>query len=131
MPTAIADLAHVTKPVDGKMIMNWYRGEEKDWAREWSQNIWHCSKGFLLNRGYKLEDYVFPKIPAQVREQRGWDGTLEPPRGLKKAKEQGKTIWERMHAKFIRKAMIPLSSKVPRNLNTRWRRRQQVMPAEV
>ena len=106
------------------MIMNWYRGEEKNWARQWSENIWHCSKGFILNRGYKLTDYVFPKITDGVREEKGWDGKMEPPRGFKKAMERHGGIWKRMHARFIRKSMVPLKSKLPRNLNTRWRRRQ-------
>lgn len=105
--------------------MNWYRDEEKHWAREWSKNIWHCSKGWILNRGYKLEDYKFPNIPMSVRKERGWDGKLEPPRDLKKATEQSRGIWEKMHARFIRKHLAPLGSKLPRNLNTRWRRRQQ------
>ena len=115
------------------MIMNWYRGEEKDWAKQWSENIWHCSRGFVINRGYRLEKYVFPNIPEQVRKEKGWDGNLEPPTDLKSAIERHKSIWEKMHAKFIRKAMIPLKDKKPRNLNTRWRRKQQmlVQAAEV
>lgn len=109
--------------------MNWHRREEKDWAKEWSENIWHCSSGFVLSRGYKLDKYEFPNIPHYVRKQNRWDGSLEPPRDYKSAIERHKSIWEKMHAKFIRKAMIPLKDKEPRNLNTRWRRREMMAQA--
>jgi hypothetical protein len=103
VPTSIADLAHVTREIGGKMIMNWDRFEEREWAREWSENIWHCNKGFSLKRGYRIEAYKFPCIEDKVREEKGWDGSMEPPRDLNMAWEQHKTIWEKMHAKWIQK----------------------------
>jgi hypothetical protein len=105
VPTSIADLAHVTREIGGKMIMNWDRFEEREWAREWSENIWHCNKGFSLKRGYRIEAYKFPCIEDKVREEKGWDGSMEPPRDLNMAWEQHKTIWEKMHAKWIQKRM--------------------------
>jgi hypothetical protein len=105
VPTAIADLAHVTREIEGKMILNWAHVEEKNWAKEWSGNIWHCAHGFMLKRGYRLEDYKFPKIGGNVRRQNGWDGSMEPPGDLKEAVVQHKMIWEKMHAKTIHKAM--------------------------
>ncbi len=103
VPTAIADLAHVTQNVDGKMILNWDRVEEKNWAKEWSENIWHCAKGFKLSRGYRLDGYKFPTIDKETRKELGWDGSDEPPRDLKDAVERHKTIWEKMHAKILSK----------------------------
>ena len=103
VPTAIADLAHVTRGIEGKTIMNWAHLEERGWAREWSANIWHSRQGFQLKNGYRLEEYKFPKITEEIRKELGWDGTEEPPSDLKEAKERHKTIWEKMHAKIIRK----------------------------
>jgi hypothetical protein len=107
VPTSIADLAHVTKDIQGKMIMNWHRFEERDWAREWSENIWHCPQGFALERGYRLEQYTFPQIDEDVRKQMGWeeDPESEPPRNLEEARDQNKTIWQRMHAKWLSRSM--------------------------
>ena len=106
VPTSIADLAHVTKDVEGKMILNWNRPEERDWAREWSENIWHCPKGFQLKRGYRLEKYPFPKITQKVRKELGWDGTAEPPNNMTEARERHKNIWQTMHAKWLQKRTI-------------------------
>lgn len=103
VPTAIADLAHVTKGVEGKMIMNWGRFEERDWAKEWSGNIWHCPQGFMLKKGFRLEEYKFPQITDEVRKELGWDGNGEPPRDMKEAREQHRTIWEKMHPKLRRR----------------------------
>jgi hypothetical protein len=114
VPTAIADLAHVTRNLEGKMIMNWNRVEERDWAREWSENIWHCPQGFALKRGFRLEEYKFPQIDRDVRKSLGWEGTKEPepPRGLKEAVKQHKTIWRKMHAKFLHRRKINPQRKV-------------------
>jgi Transcriptional regulation of mitochondrial recombination len=105
VPTSIADLAHVTNDIPGRMIMNWDRFEEHGWAKEWNENIWHCNKGFSLKRGYKLTEYQFPKIDDEVREIMGWEGSdeMEPPTDLKEAVEQHKSIWEKMHAKWLQK----------------------------
>jgi hypothetical protein len=115
IPTAIADLAHITHDIPAKMILNWNRKEERDWAKEWSQNIWHCAQGFKLSRGYRLGEYKFPQIGKRVRKELGWDGTLEPPRDLKEAIGRSKEIWEKMHAKSIRRLMMPLGLRQPRN----------------
>jgi hypothetical protein len=75
VPTAIADLAHVTSGLPGEMILNWDRVEEWDWAsREWSGNIWHCSKGFKLKRGNWIEGYMFPKLTEGARKEMQWEG---------------------------------------------------------
>ena len=103
VPTAIADLAHVTKNVEGKMILNWDRMVEKEWARQWSNNIWHCGQGFNLKRGYKIAEYTFPRITEETRKELGWDGKNEPPIDLKQAVERHTSIWEKMHAKTILK----------------------------
>jgi hypothetical protein len=110
VPTAIADLAHVTHELEGKMILNWDRVEQRDWAREWSENIWHCAKGFKLKRGFRIEGYKFPKIEEKTRRDMGWNGNLEPPRDLKEAVEQHKTIWEKMHAKQIHKQRMAIQN---------------------
>jgi hypothetical protein len=103
VPTAIADLAHVTKDIDGKMILNWDRVEEKDWAREWSGNVWHTGKGFSLVRGYRIGAYEFPTIDEASRKKLGWDGNAEPPRSLGEAIERHGTIWRTMHSKTLTK----------------------------
>jgi hypothetical protein len=107
VPTAIADLAHVTSGLPGKMILNWDRVEERDWAREWSGNIWHCGKGFKLKRGYRIEGYTFPKLTEGVRKEMEWkeDEHAEPPVDLRSAVERSKLIWEKMHAKTLHKKM--------------------------
>jgi hypothetical protein len=115
IPTSIADLAHITRDIPGKIILNWNRAEEREWAKEWSKNIWHCTQGFNLRRGYRVDEYKFPRINGRVRKELGWDGTLEPPKNLKEAVEKHKQIWEKMHAKFIRKSMLPPQLRQPRN----------------
>lgn len=107
VPEAIADLAHVTKSVRGLMILNWDRGEEKDWATEWSKNIWHSNDGFKLKRGYRVEDYKFPTLQDWQRKKleggQGEEKLPEPPRGWVYAKRQHKRIWTKMHAKFVKR----------------------------
>ena len=91
----------MTKNIEGKMIMNWERFEERNWATEWSSNVWHCKQGFQLKRGYRLEEYKFPMITEKVRKRMGWDRSreTEPPSNMKSAWEQHKSIWEKMHGK--------------------------------
>jgi len=103
VPTSIADLAHVTKDIEGKMILNWDRVEEKNWAKEWSNNIWHCPQGFQLKRGYRIEGYRFPTIDQKVQHELGWNATGQPPRDLSEAVARHKAIWEKMHAKTLRR----------------------------
>jgi hypothetical protein len=107
VPEAIADLAHLTKGVQGRMILNWDRREEKDWATEWSKNIWHCKDGFMLKRGYRIKNYKFPTLKGAQRKKssrvQGADKVLEPPRGWWGAKRQHKRIWTEMHAKFVKR----------------------------
>jgi hypothetical protein len=87
------------------MILNWDRVEERDWARTWSENIWHCSKGFKLKRGYRIEGYKFPTLTEGVRKDMKWKGDelAEPPVDLRGAVERSKLIWEKMHAKTLQK----------------------------
>jgi hypothetical protein len=100
------------------MILNWDRAEEKDWAREWSGNIWHCSRGFKLKRGYRIEGYEFPVVTKEARRELGWDGSGEPPVDLKDAKEQHKGIWEKMHAKVVRKRMTAIQRRLKKKTKT-------------
>jgi hypothetical protein len=53
------------------------------------------SAGIRLKRGYKLESLLI--------RMTAWDGTLEPPRDLKRAVEKRKNIWETMHSKWAQK----------------------------
>jgi len=115
VPTSIADLAHITKEVPGRMIMNWDRMEERYWAKDWSSNIWHADAGFKLKKGHKLDSYKWPAIDNKVRRQMGWVGGVEPPKDLAEARERSATIWKKMHAKQIRKAMAPLHRRKFRN----------------
>jgi Transcriptional regulation of mitochondrial recombination len=113
VPTSIADLAHVTQEVPGRMIMNWARFEERRWARAWATNIWHSRQGFPLVRGYKLERYKFPKITVTVRRKMGWEGEeREPPCDLKEAMAQHTEIFRAMHRGFKRKRKIALAKNV-------------------
>jgi Transcriptional regulation of mitochondrial recombination len=73
VPTSVADLAHVTSRVKAKM--NWARGEERLWAREWGANVAHYGGGFDLDRGRKLGRYEFPGEGDRIGEQ------VEPGRG--------------------------------------------------
>jgi Transcriptional regulation of mitochondrial recombination len=107
VPTSIADLAHVTKEVPGRMIMNWHHFQERHWARGWAANIYHSPKGFDLVNGYKLQKYTFPKVTAGVRRKLGWEeSTGEPPRNLKEAVEQHTRIYGAMHRGMKRKRKV-------------------------
>jgi hypothetical protein len=111
VPTSIADLAHVTQNIDGKMIMNWDKLEQRDWARKWSRNIWHCPNGFNLKRGFRLEEYKFPQPTKREKSKWGWNGTNAPPKDLKAAVKKHNSIWQEMHAKRPGKVTDPLNSK--------------------
>jgi hypothetical protein len=99
VPTSIADLAHVTRDLKGKVILNWDRFEERDWATVWNENIWHCNEGFRMRRGFRLDGYVFPSLTESVRSSLEWEEDLEnePPADEEKAGQRHKEIWERLH----------------------------------
>lgn len=109
VPTSIADLAHVTQDVPGRMIMNWHHFEERHWATAWARNIFHSPQGFPLERGHKLEKYKFPKVTAGVRRKMRWEGSAgEPPRNFKEAMEQHTQIWGAMHRGWRSKRKVAL-----------------------
>ena len=97
----------MTKNLEGRMILNWDRPEEKDWAREWSANVWHSKEGFKSKRGYRIESYKYPTLQNWQRKKLGRnpakEALPEPPRGLEEAKEQNERMWMKMHPKFAKR----------------------------
>ena len=104
VPTSIADLAHVTHDLKSKIVMNWDRIEECEWAKSWNRNILHVDNGFNL-RGYKLDKYEFPKITDEDRKLMKWDrsGEGEPPNTFKDAVTQSREIFKKMHPRVVRR----------------------------
>jgi len=110
VPTSIADLAHVTQDVPGRMIMNWHHFEERHWARSWAKNIFHSPQGFPLARGYQIQNYKFPKITPGIRRKFSWEGKeREPPRNFQEAMAQHTEMFASMHRGWKRKRKVALA----------------------